>query len=49
MGFNSGFKGLKVSVKSGRPGFKDRIWLQGQEGSPNKYNRLTNYISRESH
>jgi hypothetical protein len=40
---------LKVSVKSGRLGFKDRRWLQGQEGSPNKYNRLTNYISRESH
>jgi hypothetical protein len=39
---------LKVSVKTGRPGFKDRRQLQGQEGSPNKYHRFTNYISRES-
>jgi len=39
---------LKVSVKTGRQGFKDWRLLQGQEGSPNKYNRFTNYISRES-
>jgi hypothetical protein len=38
----------KVSVKTRRPGCRDRRQLQGQEGSPNKYSRFTNYIGMDS-